>query len=179
MRIFLAIVLAAAINGCNVNGRDTTLKNRLLGVVAEVKRSDKELILDAVLLDILNNPELKDTREFYGTAGDRRTALVTNRDYGIPWPAGYQLILNGWTVIRVEEGAKRTPDRQRLLGVRIAKFAEQDEKRDGLFDAPIEVTILNAGGAKNGAVIGGCSVHYHPKRVGSKWVVELVGSSDP
>lgn len=179
MRIFLAIVFATAINGCSVNGRDTTLKNRPLGEVAEVKRSDKELILDSVLLDILNNPELNDTREFYGTAEDRRIALVTNRDSGFPWPAEYQPILPGWTVSRVEEGAKRNPDQQRLLGVRLDKFAEQEEKKDQLFEAPIEVTILNAGGSKNGAVIGGCSVYFHPKRVGGKWVVKLAASFDP
>lgn len=179
MRVLLTVALAALISGCSENGRDITAKDRPLDEVAEIQRSDKELILDAVLHDILNNPDLKGTREFYGTAEDRRVALVTGQGYGVPWPAGYRPILPGWAVSRVEEGAEPDPNQHRLPGVRIDKYSELDKERNGLFDAPIAVTILNAGGGKNGDVIGGCSVYYSAKRVGGEWAVEFEGLRDP
>lgn len=181
------VAFSAALWGCTESGRDAAVKNHSPGEIAEIKRPDKELILDAVLHDVLNNPDLKDTREFYGTAGDRRIALVTDHDYGIPWPAGYQPVLPGWTVIRVEWGADPDPTELRLLGIRIHKFSEKNKEQVSeknkeqakLLDSPIEVAIFNAGGYKNGAVMGGCSVYYRPKQVGGKWIVELAGSFDP
>jgi hypothetical protein len=146
---------------------------------AIVRRSDKELILDAVLHDILSNPNLKNTREFYGTPGEKQVALVTNRGYGVPWPADYRPVIAGWTVSRVEEGDKRDADKPRLLGIRIDKYSQDHKERVDLFNAPIAVTVLNAGGHKNGAVIGGCSVNYSPKQVSGKWVVEFEGLLDP
>lgn len=192
MRILLAIVLAAAMSGCSDNRRVTTPKDRPQDESSEIKRSDRELILDAVLHDVLNNPDLKDTREFYGTAGDHRIALVTDRDYGIAWPAGYQPVLPGWTVIRVEWGADPDPNEPRLLGIRINKFSEKNKGQvseknkeqaklldSPLLNSPINVTIFNAGGSKNGDVIGGCIVYYRPKQVGGKWVVQLDALLDP
>lgn len=179
MRILLIVALAVALSGCTESGRDAAVKNHAPGEAAEIKRSEMEAILDAILNDILNNPELKDTRAFYGTAEDRRVALVTNRGYGVPWPARYRPILAGWTVIRVEEGAEQNPNEPRLLGARIDKYSEKDKEQDKLFGSPVVVTILNAGGNKNGAVIGGCSVYYRPKQVGGKWVVQFESVQDP
>ncbi len=179
MRNLVTVALLGILSGCTERERDTRAKDRPSEITVEVKRSDKELILDAVLNDILNNPDLKSTREFYGAAEDRRLALVTNRDHGIPWPEGYQPILPGWTVIRLEEGTERDPNEPHLLGVRIDKFSEKNKEQDKLLDSPIEVTILNAGGNKNGAVIGGCSVYYRPKQIDGKWAVQFEILGDP
>jgi len=144
-----------------------------------VQRSDKEQILDAILLDVLNNPVLKDTRDFYGTQRDKHVVLVTSMDYGVPWPVGYQPALRGWSVSRAQEGNFK-PDMSKRLGVRIDKYFNENEKTARIIRHPVAVTILNAGGYRGGIiVVGGCSVYYRPKKVGGKWVVEFEGAMDP
>src|SRR5262245_57231547 len=140
-------------------------------------RSDRERILDAVLRDLLNNPGLKDARDFFGTPGDREIALVSNTEHGLCWPAHYCPSVPGWKARPVIEG-RRPQEERRLLGVRLDKFdlGGQDESP---FDAPVKVTILNAGGYGNGAVIGGCCVSYAPKRQGAGWTVVCRGVFDP
>ena len=139
---------------------------------AEAPRSDKELILDAILDDVLNNPDFKDIRDSYRTPGDRQIALVSNPEYGVPWPEGYRPTIAEYTVVRVSEGELSGEDKPGLLGVRIDKFDLQ-HKRSGLFNTPIVITILNAGGSRDGAEFGGCSIFYNPKREGNKWTVEF------
>lgn len=53
------------------------------------------------------------------------------------------------------------------------------QKDVGLFKAPIEITILNGGGTKDGIIMGGCSVYYVPNREGDHWTVKYSGSLDP
>jgi hypothetical protein len=179
VRTLLGVAIVAFISGCS--GARPTEPAKV--DAAQVKRSPKEQILDAVLQDVLTNTGLQDTREFYGTAGDKKVALVSNRDYGEPWPAKYRPDLPGWTVSRVEEGDARDRNKPHLLGIRIDKFSEDDKEQGGPFDAPIAVTVMNVGGDRNGdviaAVIGGCSVYYTPKQVDDKWIVEFGGAMDP
>jgi hypothetical protein len=67
---------------------------------------------------------------------------------------------------------------RRVLGVRLDKF-DLKQKKAELFDTPIKVSLLNAGGTANGAVIGGCTVYYVPKRGGKHWIVEYTATFDP
>src|SRR6266851_909105 len=179
MRILFVFVTAAVMCGCARVSPNANPGGQTPAETVQVKRSDKELILDAILSHITNDGRLKDTREFYGTPGDKHVALVNNSDYGVPWPAGYQPALPGWTFIQVEEDHKPDRNKSRLLGVRIDKYFDRDKERAELFRSPIAVSILNAGGGKNGGVIGGCSVYYTPKQVDGKWVVECEGWDDP
>jgi hypothetical protein len=178
-RFLPALVIVAAMSGCVQHAPDENGGAETRGEAFRTKRSDKELILDAVVFDILNDPGLKDTRDFYGTPGDKHLALVTNSEFGVPWPAGYQPNLSGWTFIRVDEDGERDPKEPRLLGIRIDKYYDDDKERAEIFRSSVAMTILNAGGSKNGGVIGGCSVYYTPKQVDGKWVVECEGSVDP
>jgi hypothetical protein len=183
MRRLLATGIVALISGCNGTSPQALQTNQATVDTTQRERSQKEQILDAVLQDVLTNERLEDTREFYGTAGDMKVALVSNRVYGERWPAKYRPDLPGWTVTRVEEGDERDRNKPRLLGIRIDKFSEEEAEQAGLFDDPIAVTVMNAGGDWNGdeigAIIGGCSVYYNPKRVDSEWIVEFGGAMDP
>jgi hypothetical protein len=138
------------------------------------------LILDAILKDVVSNPTLKHEREFYGIRGDKQIALVTNSHYGIPWPKTYQPRLDGFTVRRVRGDAEdeKSDEKPRMLGVRIDKM-NLKQKDAGLFNAPIEITILNGGGTKDGIIMGGCSLYYIPKGEGDHWTVEYSGSLEP
>ena len=107
-----------------------------------------------------------------------RTILLSNTGRW-EWPRGFRPELHGYKLVSGRPGpfAPRAK-RNRVLGVRIDRF-EPGAKAQGLFDAPIAVCLFNAGGSANGAVIGGCTVYYVPKRVDGKWVIEYAGSLDP
>jgi hypothetical protein len=175
----LAVITIAAMNiGCQKSGG--AVSEPVPGRVdksRERARSVQELILDAVLNDLVSNPDLKDDREFYGVPGDKRIALVTNPQYGIPWPETYKPCLDGFTVLHIRRDAKDNDraKKPRMLGVRINKMDLQ-QRQGGIWDAPVEITILNAGGTKDGIIMGGCSVYYVPKLEGGRWTVEYAGS---
>lgn len=175
MRITLTIALSALLSGCAGTSPSEPSDGAPTGGAAGVERSHTELVLDAVLCDVVNNPSLGEDRDFYGTPGAGRVALVTNVGYGVPWPADYKPDLAGWTVSRAEEGLA-DPAAQRLLGVRIDGFDFED---DGQTAAYIVITVINAGGSGNGAVVGGCSITYRATRTAGKWAVELVMALDP
>jgi hypothetical protein len=142
-------------------------------------RTDKELILDAILEDLVLAPEYEKTGHGYGTPGDKQFALVSNDSCGVAWPRDYQPSIPGYAVRRFKEGIdERDSNTNRLLGIRIDKF-DLNQKEHGMLDAPIVVTIMNVGGCKNGGILGGCFIYYVPERVGDKWTVACVGSLDP
>jgi hypothetical protein len=136
---------------------------------------DGKAILQSVVTDILTNPELADTRKFYGTAADRTVALVDGDK--LSWPKEFQVNLHGYkarTPVRLDP----FQEQRRVLGIRLDKFDLKEKKSDP-FEGPIEVCLFNAGGSANGAVIGGCSVYYQPQRAGKRWTVKLLGFRDP
>jgi hypothetical protein len=152
-------------------------------------RPEQYQILDAILLDVLTNPSIADTRKFYGTPGSKQVALVSDTAYGVPWPENYHPSVDQFTFCRVSERECSklelllktfdAPDimwdlvnTPRLLGVRIDKY-DLAHKQVGLFEMPVQVTIMNAGGSKNGAVAGGCTLYYTPERQGDNWVCEV------
>jgi hypothetical protein len=140
--------------------------------------------LPAVVGDVLKNPRLKTLREFYGSPGDKRFALVNSpawnwkkdgqntvapipRDEkssppvtkdGLPAIAGYQLT-----------PAQRTG--KRLLGIRIDKY--QWEADGDYAKYAITVSLLNAGGTDNGPAIGGGTIRYAARSGEKGWRVEL------
>jgi hypothetical protein len=119
-------------------------------------------VLPVVVADILKNPRLKTTREFYGSPGNKRFALVNSDAW--TWPKElkfdtpeYQLTL-----------AKR--EGQRLLGIRVDRF--QEPVKDGA-PATLTVTLVNVGGNSNGAVVGGCTLRYTARHTEKGWTPEL------
>ena len=132
-------------------------------------------ILQAVVKDVLTNPELKDTRAFYGTVSDNTVTIVDGHNLG--WPRQFEPATFGFRLVKM-----KSPDpfenRNRVLGLRLDKIDLEQKKAD-LFDAPIQICLSNVGGTANGAVIGGCTVYYVPKRVGKRWTVECIGYVDP
>jgi hypothetical protein len=128
-------------------------------------------ILQAIVTDVLTDPDLKSTREFYGTAREKTLALVDEGDVG--WPKEFRPETHGYKLVEV----RRDPfvNQRRVLGIRIDKF-DLAQKKAYLMNSPIHICIFNAGGSANGSVIGGCSVFYVPKRVGKHWTVECTGA---
>jgi hypothetical protein len=131
-------------------------------------------VLQAVVTDVLTNPDVKDSREFYGTSADKTFALVDTEKLG--WPKEFNPATSGYALVKPPLNPFENP--RRILGIRIDKF-DLKQTKWGIHDAPIEVCVFNAGGTANGSVIGGCTLYYIPKRVGKRWTVELTEQSDP
>jgi hypothetical protein len=129
-------------------------------------------ILQAIIADVLTNPGLKHTRAFYGTPRDKTLALVDTEKFA--WPKEFKPETHGHKLVE----ARRDPfgNQRRVLAIRLDKF---DLKAKSEEEWPIEVCLYNTGGTANGAVIGGCTVYYVPKRVGDRWTVECGGLFDP
>jgi hypothetical protein len=119
-------------------------------------------ILPALLADVLSNPRLKTTREFYGSPDDKRFALVDSDAW--TWPEKIKPAVPGWQMVKAERMGKR------LLGIRLDQ--SPDANKENPTNA-ITVTLVNAGGSANGAVLGGCTIRYIAKPGAKGWVVEL------
>jgi hypothetical protein len=111
---------------------------------------------------------LQSTREFYGSADDKRFALVNSSTFN--WPADFQLTLADYQVSKAERKGKR------LLGIRVDRYQAPEGESD---KHTIALTLLNAGGDENGAVPGGGTIHYTARLIDKAWVVELRGALDP
>ena len=179
MRLLVLLLVTGLLAGCGQSSVAPRAVPQSAPVPALAARSDKELVLDAIVRDVLESDFLKDVRASYGTPGDRRVALVSNASYGIPWPQDYRPVApEGYEVRRVAEGAAGAEDQPRMLGIRIDKF-DVGQREAGLFRESIEITVMNAGGWKNGDIVGGCSVYYVPAREGNGWAVEATRLQDP
>jgi len=145
--------------------------------------ADQRAIFDALLHDVLTDPDFKDSREFYGTAGDQQFALVCNENSGVLWPEWYIPSVEGFESSRVIEGAPTDDSRPRLLGIRLDKFNVGEEPNDDgyrLLDGQIQITLLNAGGTGGDSIrTGGCNVFYDANYDRGKWIVQCKGSIDP
>jgi hypothetical protein len=87
------------------------------------------------------------------------------------WPKQFHPATHGYTVVRPDPFIHQ----RRVLGIRIDKFDLKQKQWAAEHDGPIGVSLLNAGGGINGPVMGACRVYYAPKRVGNRWMVELIG----
>jgi hypothetical protein len=153
------------------------MRNLCIGVIASLIAGCGERSPEA---PPVSPPQLKSTREFYGTAEDKAVALVTFPASGVPWPSDYQPVLTGWTVSRVSrvEEAEQVADSPRRLGVMIDGVSEESGGR-GVVGSRIAVNVLNAGGSSNGGAFGICSVVYSAKKVDGNWVVKCEEIWDP
>lgn len=158
------------------------------------RNTDHQAILDAVLQHALTDDRFEDTREFYGTAGNHNFALVSDQDYGVPWPARYTPSVNNFHSIRVavaDSSAQsnesrlfgiRLDEQPRLLGIRLDKFNVGDKPKNADFrimDGEIEITLMNVGGNPDGVIhIGGCHIFYDAIHDGEKWTVQFNGAFD-
>ena len=175
MRLLVPSLVTALVVGCG--GPDFPPAPR--PQPAQAGKSDKEQVLNAILQDVLESDFLKEVRADYGIEGRKEVALVSNADYGAPWPDNFCPVLpEGYQVRRVTEGSFGGQDQPRLLGIRIDKFSI-DKTEVELFRETIVITVMNAGGTKNGGIIGGCSVYYVPVRKEGGWVVESTRLEDP
>ncbi len=142
--------------------------------------SDRITVLDALLNDLLNNPELQDSRDFYGTPGDKNVVLID--DPAAPLPKGYHPSVPGFKITIHPPETQAPPDADRQIGICIDKLNLEpaaNETAGLFFDAPIEARMFNAGGSKNGGVIGGCIISYRANREHDKWQVQWLGMLDP
>lgn len=137
----------------------------------------RRAILQAVLADVLTNPELQSTRAFYGTPADRTVVLA--EDLRFAWPAAFLPDLAGYK--RLDASNDPFENRRRILGIDLRRFDVDatSARRETQLGGPIEVCLFNAGGTANGGTIGGCSVYYVPKRIDGRWTVEYTGLLDP
>jgi hypothetical protein len=117
-------------------------------------------IAPLVATDVLKNPRLKDARELYGAPGDRRFALVDSAAWS--WPA--DLTVAGFERAAVDRQGKR------FLGVRIEDAVAEGKSANRL---AVTVTLANAGGSSNGAVLGACTIRYVAREEDKGWAVGL------
>ncbi len=123
-----------------------------------ILRQPSPELLSALVADVLNNPRLKKTHEFYGTPGDKRFALVNSDAW--TWPKDFRPAVPGYQLAPVRRAGNR------LLGIRIDQYQGEE-------NYPIKLTLLNAGGEANGAVVGGCTLRYTTREGAKGTVVEL------
>ena len=151
--------------------RSAKEKNRYLALVitARIRMEEEERrirdagleeVLPLVVADVLKNPALKATRDFYGSPGDKRFALVDNDAW--TWSKSPPLAIAGHSLMP----AKR--EGQRLLGIRIEKADE----------GKITVALFNAGGVTNGTAIGAVSLRYLARPGEKGWTIKLAEASD-
>jgi hypothetical protein len=144
---------------------------------AELPDSDDvRQILQAVLTHVLTSKDLEKTRAFYGTPGDTKFAIADSLTVALP--KSFRPAVPGYTLVEAPSHCEFDGPRPHLLGISLTKF-RLDQKKAVFRDAPIEVVISNFGGTANGAVIGGCTVYYAPRREGKRWAVDCLGSFDP
>ena len=167
-RVLAALTVSLLLSAC---GRQLS-SDRL-------SRSDRNRILQAVIHDVLTNPELQRWITSFGKPGDRRLALVSSSGSGIQWPTNFDARVTGYEVVFLENRDLSKPS---MLGIRIDRFdlsVKPRQGRDmlGFGDVPVVVTLLNAGGSGREGVVDGRSraVYYRVKRTGKNWVVQYAG----
>lgn len=147
-------------------------------------------ILDAALADLLANPDLADTRAFYGSGGTR---VLYDPD---TFPPGYAPAVQGFQFEPVPPKAGLPADAPRALAVDLRWFRGRPMLPPGPGEDParanqayrdqhkdwqgVELCVYNGGGGGGGALpIGGCSVYYDVRADGGRWVVTFKGALDP
>ena len=121
-----------------------------------------------VVADILTNPRLKTTRNFYGSPDDKRFTLVNSAAW--TWPESLRPAMPGCELVPAERKGKR------LLGIRVDHFPDVRKENTS---PDILVTLVNAGGSSNGAVVGGGTIRYQIKSGKKGSSVELAEHANP
>jgi hypothetical protein len=174
MQKLYPILVVAATCGCDRTPLPAPALESARVPAVKPAPTDEELAADAILRFVLTAKELESTRVFYGTVGHKELILLTG-----PWPECEYPSLAGYTLHREWREELGGPDKVKTLGVRLDKF-DLHYKPSGkhLFDTGVVISIQNAGGSKNGDVLGGCTVFLTPGRVEGRWVMEFGGLED-
>jgi hypothetical protein len=125
---------------------------------------------------VLTDPDLGEVRDSYGTPGDRTAILVSQEKPA--WPEGLRLEAGG---IQLDISPPRDVDpvnEDRRLGIWLSKL-DVVAPTLGFFDGNIILTLANAGGGRNGDVIGGCFVFYVIRLRDGAPMAVCVGRQDP
>jgi hypothetical protein len=139
--------------------------------------ADINRVLQQCVQHVLLDQDLQHSREFYGTVGSTEVILEKNSPVGLRWPSGFEPEVKGWS-IRFNETVEVHYDKNRLLGIPLDKL-DVESPYDGIFNGNIALTLSNAGGSKNGMVIGGCRVFFRIQREGETYVAKYAGHLDP
>jgi hypothetical protein len=129
-----------------------------------IRKSALDDRLPELVADILRNPRLQSTRDLYGTPGDKRFTLIDSE--ACTWPKEKPIAVAGYQLTPAQREGKR------LLGIRIDRYRQEEP------DA-ITITLVNAGGNENGAVVGGCTLRYSVRSKGKGWAAELSEAAKP
>jgi hypothetical protein len=133
--------------------------------------------VDAALRVILQHPSLASTRDDYGSAGSKEILLING---GAKWPDEELPVLRGYKVHWWRKSELTGAQRPRMLGIRLDKLQVDDrQSENSLGDPEIHVMIWNAGGSKDGDIVGGCNVSINTRKTELGWVAELVEAFDP
>lgn len=130
---------------------------------------DLKELLDQAISDLMLNPSLLRTKQFYGPEKITEVALISRGSHYL-WPKGYLSPVNGVTFKHLPIDYRHPDDAQPLLGMDIREAIIQGNH------ANLEFCIFNVGG-KN--VIGGCSVYYKGLKTDKGWTVQYSGWMDP
>jgi hypothetical protein len=139
--------------------------------------NEKTLALSSIVQNILTNDKFAEMREFYGSRDDKKVALVSNPQYGILWPTNFPPRIGVFEVVFVNEWANKDLEKPHLLGIRIDGLKQQ-EKSDETIAVTANLTIMNAGGRGEKAIIGGADVIYVCIKKDNKWTSKLIKASD-
>jgi hypothetical protein len=130
---------------------------------------DVKEVLQAIIKDILTNPELKPLHKFYGSPKDKTFSLVDGDKLG--WPLKFTPETYGYKRVEVKPGPFRTAQ---LLGISLEKF-DLKQKAD-LLNPHIRIYLFNSGSSVGSF---GIQVPYVARRVGKRWTVENGGFDRP
>jgi hypothetical protein len=128
-----------------------------------IRVGNLEAISPLIVADVLKNPRLKANRDLIGTAGDKRFALVDSAAW--TWPKEFKADVAGF------ERAPTQRAGQRLLGLRVDQFQQAAKESE---PSTLTVTLINAGGSANGAVVGSCTLRYSARSSEKGSTVELL-----
>jgi hypothetical protein len=145
---------------------DVTPRIRIEEEEWEVVRATLAPVLRDVVADLLTNPRLKGLRDYYGTPGDKRLALLDSDAWA--WPKGWQPPVQGFRV------TPRDRTGPRLLGLRVDGSRWQEGQ-----GGTITLTLINAGGAANGPAAGSCTLRYAARPAGKGMRVGLAEDPAP
>ncbi len=137
------------------------------------KEPEIDDILRELVVDIVTGEAFARTRNFYGTPGEKRFALVDGK---VVWPKWFQAGLVGYQQLRVVP--ERSTEKNRLYGITLHTL-EIQRKNNKIVGVEISVSISNVGGHANGGVIGSCHVTWRGTKNGKKWTWSYGEIIDP
>jgi hypothetical protein len=125
---------------------------------------DVKQILQAIVENVLTDPEHKKVHSHYGTPGDAKFTLLTG--YTLNWPKNFRPVVAGFTYQQIDPDECRS-FKKRLLGIRVDTFDWTPNEKNPK-SAKVVVVLDDA---IHGA-LGALRIVYHAKRDGKRWKVE-------